>query len=175
MLEIDNFREKNNKIGNINNRKYETNNNILIIKEENKNNFTDNKGNSHKIVEEEININESIKVDGINNRTNRSITSGLVKEINIIDYNNSKVDNIQITSNDNKNKRFTNNVYSANNNINIKERKIINKNSPIDESNNVVNVGSDKKKKLIKLKRKLKFHISIFKITINIKLILIKL
>ncbi|KAL6612777.1 hypothetical protein U3516DRAFT_869381 [Neocallimastix sp. 'constans'] len=156
MLEIDNFREKNNKIGNINNRKYETNNNILIIKEENKNNFTDNKGNSHKIVEEEININESIKVDGINNRTNRSITSGLVKEINIIDYNNSKVDNIQITSNDNKNKRFTNNVYSANNNINIKERKIINKNSPIDESNNVVNVGSDKKIKINKIEKKIK-------------------
>jgi len=156
MLEIDNFREKNNKIGNINNRKYETNNNILIIKEENKNNFTDNKGNSHKIVEEEININESIKVDGINNRTNRSITSGLVKEINIIDSNNSKVENIQITSNDNKNKRFTNNMYSVNNNINIKERKIINKNSPIDESNNVVNVGSDKKIKINKIEKKIK-------------------
>jgi len=42
MLKIDDFREKNNKIGNTNNGKYETNNNILIIKEENKNNFTGN-------------------------------------------------------------------------------------------------------------------------------------
>ncbi|KAG4100230.1 hypothetical protein H8356DRAFT_1346172 [Neocallimastix lanati (nom. inval.)] len=96
------------------------------------------------------------KFDGINNRTNRSITSGLVKEINIIDSNNSKVENIQITSNDNKNKRFTNNMYSVNNNINIKERKIINKNSPIDESNNVVNVGSDKKIKINKIEKKIK-------------------
>ncbi|KAL6602605.1 hypothetical protein U3516DRAFT_815584 [Neocallimastix sp. 'constans'] len=62
-----------------------------------------NKINSHTIVKEEININEYVKVDSIINRINKSITSGLVTEINIIDSNNSKVDNIQITSNANKN------------------------------------------------------------------------
>jgi len=80
----------------------------------------------------------------------------LTNESKIIDNKNSKINNIQITSNDNKNKRFTNNVYSVNNNINIKERKIINKNSPIDESNNVVNVGSDKKIKINKMEKKIK-------------------
>ena len=80
----------------------------------------------------------------------------MTKESKIIDNKNSKINNIQITSNDNKNKRFTNNVYSVNNNINIKERKIINKNSPIDESNNVVNVGNDKKIKINKIEKKIK-------------------
>ncbi|KAL6625011.1 hypothetical protein U3516DRAFT_584636, partial [Neocallimastix sp. 'constans'] len=50
-----------------------------------------NKINSHTIVEEVININESVKVDSIINRINKSIISGLVTEINIIDSNNSKI------------------------------------------------------------------------------------
>ncbi|KAL6626050.1 hypothetical protein U3516DRAFT_582592, partial [Neocallimastix sp. 'constans'] len=50
-----------------------------------------NKIKGHTIVKEEININESVKVDSIINRINKSITSGLVTEINIIDSNNSKV------------------------------------------------------------------------------------
>ncbi|KAL6617753.1 hypothetical protein U3516DRAFT_748143 [Neocallimastix sp. 'constans'] len=42
-----------------------------------------NKGNNHKIVKEEMNINESIKVNDINNKTNNSISSSLIKESNI--------------------------------------------------------------------------------------------
>ncbi|KAG4105189.1 hypothetical protein H8356DRAFT_1287224 [Neocallimastix lanati (nom. inval.)] len=87
-----------------------------------------NKINSHTIVKEEININESVKVDSIINRINKSITSGLVTEINIIDINN-------IT--------------------NIKERKINNNNSPVDFSN-IVNVGCDKKIKINKIKKIIK-------------------
>jgi len=140
LLKIDNFWEKNNKKGNINNGKYETNNRILIIKEENKNNFTGNanikrnqnnnieinsivkininatsnmeninynnkniledseninsKGNNHKIVKEEININESIKVDGINNKTNNSITFSLIKESNVNDNKSLKINTL---------------------------------------------------------------------------------
>ena len=91
-----------------------------------------NKINSHIIVKEEININESVKVDSIFNRINKSITPGLFKEINIINSNNSKVDNIQITSNANKNEQFIKKNYSVNNITNIKERKINNNNSPVD-------------------------------------------
>ncbi|KAG4091667.1 hypothetical protein H8356DRAFT_1407472 [Neocallimastix lanati (nom. inval.)] len=190
MLKTDNFREKNIKIGNINNRKYEINNNILIIKEENKNNFTGNtnikknqnnnieinstvkinikatsskeninynnkniledseninsKGNNHRIVKEEMNINESIKVDSVNNKTNNSITSSLIKELNINDNKCLKINTIQITSYENKNEQFT------------KKEKIINKNSPIDESSKVVNVDSDKKIKINKIKKIIK-------------------
>ncbi|ORY27711.1 hypothetical protein LY90DRAFT_513360 [Neocallimastix californiae] len=157
MLKTDNFREKNIKIGNINNRKYEINNNILIIKEENKNNFTGNtnikknqnnnieinstvkinikatsskeninynnkniledseninsKGNNHRIVKEEMNINESIKVDSVNNKTNNSITSSLIKELNINDNKCLKINTIQITSYENKNEQFTKKEY----------------------------------------------------------------
>ncbi|KAG4096417.1 hypothetical protein H8356DRAFT_1309583 [Neocallimastix lanati (nom. inval.)] len=111
-----------------------------------------NKINSHTIVKEEININESVKVDSIINRINKSITSGLVTEINIIDSNNSKVDNIQITSNANKNEQFIKKNYSVNNITNIKERKINNNNSPVDFSN-IINIDNDKKIKLIKLKK----------------------
>ncbi|KAG4089548.1 hypothetical protein H8356DRAFT_1280195 [Neocallimastix lanati (nom. inval.)] len=94
-----------------------------------------NKINSHTIVKEEININESVKVDSIINRINKSLTSDLVTEINIIDSNNSKVDNIQIISNANKNEQFIKKNYSVNNITNIKERKINNNNSPVDFSN----------------------------------------
>ena len=48
-------------------------------------------------------------------------------------------------------------MYSVNNNnIYIKERKIINKNSPIDEFSKVVNVDSDKKIKINKIKKIIK-------------------
>ncbi|KAG4105192.1 hypothetical protein H8356DRAFT_1331143 [Neocallimastix lanati (nom. inval.)] len=113
---------------------------ILIIKEENKNNFTGNanikrnqnnnieinsivkininatsnmeninynnkniledseninrKENNHKIVKEEININESIKVDGINNKTNNSITFSLIKESNVNDNKSLKINTL---------------------------------------------------------------------------------
>ncbi|KAG4104047.1 hypothetical protein H8356DRAFT_1271005 [Neocallimastix lanati (nom. inval.)] len=87
-----------------------------------------NKINSHTIVKEEININEYVKVDSIINRINKSITSGLVTEINIIDINN-------IT--------------------NIKERKINNNNSPVDFSN-IINIDSDKKIKINKIKKIIK-------------------
>ncbi|KAL6635665.1 hypothetical protein U3516DRAFT_791501 [Neocallimastix sp. 'constans'] len=103
----------------------------------------------------EININESVKVDSIINRINKSITSGLVTEINIIDSNNSKVDNIQITSNANKNEQFIKKNYSVNNITNIKERKINNNNSPVDFSN-IINVGCDKKIKINKIKKIIK-------------------
>jgi len=112
-----------------------------------------NKGNNHKNMKEEININESIKVDGINNN---SITSNLVKESNVIDSKNSKINNIQIIPNNNKNEQFTNTVYSVNSNINIEERKIINNNSPIDEFSKVINVGSDKEIKINIIKKKIK-------------------
>jgi len=133
----------NNENINSNSKKNKDNNDII----ENSKNIIYKK-NSNKNVNEEINIKESVQVDNIN--------SCLTKESKIIDNKNSKINNIQITSNDNKNTRFTNNVYSVNNNINIKERKIINKNSPIDESNNVVNVGSDKKIKINKIEKKIK-------------------
>ncbi|KAG4102135.1 hypothetical protein H8356DRAFT_984330 [Neocallimastix lanati (nom. inval.)] len=120
-----------------------------------------NKINSHTIVKEEININESVIVGSIINRINKSITSGLVKEINIIDSNNSKVDNIQITSNANKNEQFIKKNYSVNNITNIKERKINNNNSPVDFSN-IINVDSDKEIKIEKIKKKIKItHIFI--------------
>ncbi|KAL6598316.1 hypothetical protein U3516DRAFT_816997 [Neocallimastix sp. 'constans'] len=114
-----------------------------------------NKINSHTIVKEEININESVKVDSIINRINKSLTSGLITEINIIDSNNSKVDNIQITSNANKNEQFIKKNYSVNNITNIKERKINNNNSPTDFSN-IINVDSDKKIKINKIKKIIK-------------------
>ncbi|KAG4104088.1 hypothetical protein H8356DRAFT_1371050 [Neocallimastix lanati (nom. inval.)] len=69
---------------------------------------------------------------------------------------NSKINNTQIIPNNNKNKQFTNKLNSVNNNIYIKERKIINKNSPIDESSKVVNVGSAKKIKINKIKKIIK-------------------
>ncbi|KAG4087606.1 hypothetical protein H8356DRAFT_1728729 [Neocallimastix lanati (nom. inval.)] len=183
---MDNFRKKNYKIGNANNGKFETNSNIIITKEENKNSFagnTDikknqnnnmeinsivtiniktidnneninsnskknkdnndiignseniiNKRNSNKNIKEVININEPLKVENINNKTNKSITPSLVIE----------------------SKQFTNKVNSVNNNIYIKERKIINKNSQIDESSKVVNVGSAKKIKINKIKKIIK-------------------
>ncbi|KAL6602103.1 hypothetical protein U3516DRAFT_831279 [Neocallimastix sp. 'constans'] len=114
-----------------------------------------NKINSHTIVKEEININESVKVDSIINIINKSITSGLVTEINIIDSNNSKVDNIQIISNANKNEQFIKKNYSVNNITNIKERKINNNNSPVDFSN-IINVDSDKKIQIKKIKKIIK-------------------
>ena len=46
-------------------------------------------------------------------------------ESNVIINKNSKINNIQIIPNDNKNKQFINKVYSLNNNINIKERKLL--------------------------------------------------
>ncbi|KAL6631428.1 hypothetical protein U3516DRAFT_792794 [Neocallimastix sp. 'constans'] len=202
MLKIDNFREKNNKIGNINNRKYETNNNILIIKEENKNNFTGNtnikknqnnnieinstvkinykatsskeninynnknifedsenknsKGNNHKIVKEEMNINESIKVDSVNNKINNSITSSLIKELNINDNKCLKINTIQITSYENKNEQFIKKEYLIKNNVNIKERKIDNNISPINEQNKMVKAGSIKEIKIKKIKKIIK-------------------
>ncbi|KAG4086078.1 hypothetical protein H8356DRAFT_1353288 [Neocallimastix lanati (nom. inval.)] len=55
------------------------------------------------LLKEEININKSIKVDGMNNKTNNSITSSLIKESNVYDNKSSKINSIQITSNDNKN------------------------------------------------------------------------
>ncbi|KAL6590472.1 hypothetical protein U3516DRAFT_835577 [Neocallimastix sp. 'constans'] len=79
-----------------------------------------NKINSHTIVKEEININETVKVDSIINRINKSLTSGLITEINIID-----------------------------------KRKINNNNSPIDFSN-IINVDSDKKIKINKIKKIIK-------------------
>ena len=42
VLKMDNLREKNYKIGNTNSGKFETNSNIIITKEENKNSFTGN-------------------------------------------------------------------------------------------------------------------------------------
>ncbi|KAG4083871.1 hypothetical protein H8356DRAFT_1089206 [Neocallimastix lanati (nom. inval.)] len=171
--------------GNANIVKCETNNNIIITKEENKNNFKgstnikknqdnneninsnsknknivdnskniNNKINSHKIVKEEININESVKINGINNRTNKSVTSDFIKEVNIIDSNNSKVDNIQITSNANKNEQFIN-------------------------KNKIINVDSNKDIKIEEIKKKIKIkHICIQnngknKININ-KLMILK-
>ncbi|KAG4083383.1 hypothetical protein H8356DRAFT_1381718 [Neocallimastix lanati (nom. inval.)] len=188
-LKLDNFRE-NNKLVNNSNSKCKTNNNIIITKEENKNNIKGsanikknqnnnieinsiviinnkeninsngknkninnnsenirNKINSHTIVKEEININESVKVDCIINRINKSITSGLVTEINIIDSNNSKVDNIQITSNANKNEQFIKKK--------LFKREINNNNSPVDFSN-IINVGCDKKIKINKIKKIIK-------------------
>jgi len=131
----------NNEIINSNSKKNKDNNDIV----ENSENII-NKRNNNKNVKEVININEPLKVENINKRTNKSITPSLVMESNI--NKNSKINNIQIIPNDNKHKLFTNKVYSVNNNINIKERKIINKNSPIDESSKVVNVGSDMKIKI---------------------------
>ncbi|KAG4105104.1 hypothetical protein H8356DRAFT_1636101 [Neocallimastix lanati (nom. inval.)] len=205
---MDNFRKKNYKIGNTNNGKFETNSNIIITKEENKNSFagnTDikknqnnnmeinsivtiniktidnneninsnskknkdnndiignseniiNKRNSNKNIKEVININEPLKVENINNRTNKSITPSLVIESKVIINKNSKINNTQIIPNNNKNKQFTNKVNSVNDNIYIKERKIINKNSQIDESSKVVNVGSAKKIKINKIKKIIK-------------------
>jgi len=115
-----------------------------------------NKRNSNKNIKEVINNCEYLKVEIINNRTNKFLTPSLVIESKVIINKNSKINNIQIIPNDNKNKQFTNKVYSVNNNIYIKERKIINKNSPIDESSKVVNVGSDKKIKINKIKNNIK-------------------
>ncbi|ORY55176.1 hypothetical protein LY90DRAFT_507179 [Neocallimastix californiae] len=137
-----------------------------------------NKINSHKIVKEEININESVKINGINNRTNKSVTSDFIKEVNIIDSNNSKVDNIQITSNANKNEQFINKKYSVNNITYIKEKKINNNNFPIDFSK-IINVDSNKDIKIEEIKKKIKIkHICIQnngknKININ-KLMILK-
>ena len=75
---------------------------------------------------------------------------------NVIINKNSKINNIQIIPNDNKNKQFINKVFSLNNNTNIKERKIINKNSSIDESSSIVNVGCDKKIRINKIKKIIK-------------------
>jgi len=115
-----------------------------------------NKRNNNKNIKEVINNCEYLKVEIINNRTNKFLTPSLVIESKVIINKNSKINNIQIIPNDNKNKQFTNKVYSVNNNIYIKERKIINKNSPIDESSKVVNVGSDKKIKINKIKNNIK-------------------
>ncbi|KAG4083320.1 hypothetical protein H8356DRAFT_1089618 [Neocallimastix lanati (nom. inval.)] len=97
------------------------NNNDIIENSEN----IINKRNSNKNIKEIININEPLKVELINNRTNKSITPCLVMESNVIINKNSKINNIQIIPNDNKNKQFINKVYSLNNNINIKERKLL--------------------------------------------------
>ena len=107
---------------------------------------------SNKNIKEVININELLKVKLINNRTNKSITPCLIMESNVIINKNSKINNIQIIPNDNKNNQFINKVHSLNNNINIKERKINNNNSPVDFSN-IINIDNDKKIKLIKLKK----------------------
>ncbi|KAG4094176.1 hypothetical protein H8356DRAFT_1277288 [Neocallimastix lanati (nom. inval.)] len=109
------------------------NNNDIIENSEN----IINKRNSNKNIKEVININEPLKVELINNRTNKSITPCLVMKSNVIINKNSKINNIQIIPNDNKNKQFINKVFSLNNNTNIKERKIINKNSSIDESSSI--------------------------------------
>ena len=53
-----------------------------------------NKGNNHKIVKEEMNINESIKVNDINNKTNNSISSSLIKESNVNDNKSLKINTI---------------------------------------------------------------------------------
>ena len=110
---------------------------------------------SNKNIKEVININELLKVKLINNRTNKSITPCLIMESNVIINKNSKINNIQIIPNDNKNNQFINKVHSLNNNINIKERKINNNNSPVDFSN-IINVDSDKEIKIEKIKKKIK-------------------
>ena len=116
---------------------------------------------SNKNIKEVININELLKVKLINNRTNKSITPCLIMESNVIINKNSKINNIQIIPNDNKNNQFINKVHSLNNNINIKERKINNNNSPVDFSN-IINVDSDKEIKIEKIKKKIKItHIFI--------------
>ncbi|KAL6617968.1 hypothetical protein U3516DRAFT_747791 [Neocallimastix sp. 'constans'] len=138
-LKLDNFRE-NNKLVNNSNSKCKTNNNIIITKEENKNNIKGSANikknqnnnieiNSIVIINNKENINQmSYNFDSIINRINKSITSGLVTEINIIDINN---------------------------NTNIKERKINNNNSPVDFSNIII-VGCDKKIKINKIKKIIK-------------------
>ncbi|KAL6613394.1 hypothetical protein U3516DRAFT_663412 [Neocallimastix sp. 'constans'] len=136
----------NNENINSNSKKNKDNNNII----ENSENII-NKRNSNKNIKEVININELLKVEIINNRTNKSITPSLVMELNVIINKNSKINNIKIIPNDNKNKQFTNKAYSVTNNINIKERKIINKNSLIDEYSKVVNVGNDRIIKINKI------------------------
>ncbi|KAL6625012.1 hypothetical protein U3516DRAFT_659706 [Neocallimastix sp. 'constans'] len=117
---------------------------------------SDNKGNSHKIVEEEININESIKVNSVNNKTNNSITFSLIKELNINDNKCLKINTIQITLYENKNEQFTKKEYLIKNNVNIKERKIDNNISPINEQNKMVKAGSIKEIKIKKIKKIIK-------------------
>ncbi|ORY58255.1 hypothetical protein LY90DRAFT_506243 [Neocallimastix californiae] len=143
---MDNFRG-NNKIGNANNGKCETNNNSIITKEENKNNSIDNndiienskniiyKKYSNKNVNEDLNVKESVQVNNIN--------SSLTKESKIIDNKNSKINNIQIIPNNNNDEQCINKKYSVNN-----------KNSLIDCSK-IINIDSDKEKK-IKIKKNIK-------------------
>ncbi|KAL6605282.1 hypothetical protein U3516DRAFT_815099 [Neocallimastix sp. 'constans'] len=69
-----------------------------------------NKRNSNKNIKEVININEPLKVENINNRTNKSITPSLVIESKVIINKNSKINNTQIIPNNNKNKQFTNKI-----------------------------------------------------------------
>jgi len=66
------------------------------------------------------------------------MTFSLIKESNVNDNKNLKINTIQITSYDNKNEQFIKKVYLINNNINIKERKIDNNISPINENNKMV-------------------------------------
>ncbi|KAG4101338.1 hypothetical protein H8356DRAFT_1034623 [Neocallimastix lanati (nom. inval.)] len=103
-----------------------------------------------------MNINESIKVDSVNNKTNNSITSSLIKELNINDNKCLKINTIQITSYENKNEQFTKKEYLVKNNVNIKERKIDNNISPINEQNKMVKVGSIKEIKIKKIKKIIK-------------------
>jgi len=68
----------NNEIINSNSKKNKDNNDIV----ENSENII-NKRNNNKNVKEVININEPLKVENINKRTNKSITPSLVMESNI--------------------------------------------------------------------------------------------
>jgi len=83
---MDNFREKNYKIGNANNGKCETNSNIIITKEENTNSFTGNtdiKKNQNNNME--INSIVIINIKTINNNENINSNSKKNKENNGID------------------------------------------------------------------------------------------
>ncbi|ORY76113.1 hypothetical protein LY90DRAFT_501824 [Neocallimastix californiae] len=140
---MDNFRG-NNKIGNVNNGKCETNNNnnnLNSKKNKDNNDIIENskniiyKKNCNKNVNEEINIKEYVQVDNIN--------SSLTKESKIIDNKNSKINNIQIIPNNNNNEQCINKKYSVNN-----------KNSQIDFSK-IINIDSDKEIK-IKIKKNFK-------------------
>ncbi|KAG4089837.1 hypothetical protein H8356DRAFT_1366535 [Neocallimastix lanati (nom. inval.)] len=142
-------------IGNANNDECETNRNIIISKEENKNSFTDIKKNQNNNMEinnivtiniKAIDNNEIINSNSKKNKDNNDIVENSENIINKRNNNKNVKEVININEPlkvENINKRTNKSItpmYSVNNNINIKERKIINKNSPIDESSKVVNI-----------------------------------
>ena len=81
------------------------------------------------------------------------MTFSLIKESNVNDNKNLKINTIQITSYDNKNEQFIKKVYLINNNINIKERKIDNNISPINENNKMGKIGSVNEIEIKKIKK----------------------